>query len=444
MMTRVSPAELPAQTSECRVYTRRWFILALFVVYSMSNAMQWIEYSIIANVVQKYYDVPSSYVNWTSMIYMITYIPFVFPASWLIDKLGIRVAVTLGALGTCAGAWIKVFSVAPDRFLVTFLGQTVVAISQIFVLSMPAPLAATWFGPDEVSSACSIGVFGNQLGVALGFVIPPMIVKNSEDLDVIGSGLSLLFYGVAILTSVLLVLILFFFQSSPKLPPSPAQAVQRSAASIPFLTSIKHLVTNTGYMLLLVSYGINVGVFYAISTLLNQIVLAYFPGKEEDVGRIGLMIVVAGMLGSVCCGVVLDKTHKFKETTLAVYFFSLVGMVIYTFTLNCGYIAVVYVTAAVLGFFMTGYLPVGFELGAELTYPEPEGTSAGLLNAGAQVFGILFTIGSSYVLELIGDLWANAVLCCCLVIGTGLTALIRSDLRRQAAHAKNTQQPPTP
>lgn len=77
---------------------------------------------------------------------------------------GIRVAVTLGALGTCAGAWIKVFSVAPDRFLVTFLGQTVVAISQIFVLSMPAPLAATWFGPDEVSSACSIGVFGNQVG----------------------------------------------------------------------------------------------------------------------------------------------------------------------------------------------------------------------------------------------------------------------------------------
>lgn len=34
---------------------------------------------------------------------------------------------------------------------------------------------------------------------------------------------------------------------------------------------------------------------------------------------------------------------------------------------------------------MTGYLPVGFEFAAELTYPEPEGTSAGLLNAAAQV-----------------------------------------------------------
>ena len=36
-------------------------------------------------------------------------------------------------------------------------------------------------------------------------------------------------------------------------------------------------------------------------------------------------------------------------------------------------------------FFMTGYLPVGFEFAAEITYPEPEGTSSGLLNASAQV-----------------------------------------------------------
>ena len=31
--------------------------------------------------------------------------------------------------------------------------------------------------------------------------------------------------------------------------------------------------------------------------------------------------------------------------------------------------------------FMTGYLPVGFEFAAEITYPESEGTSSGLLNA---------------------------------------------------------------
>ena len=34
---------------------------------------------------------------------------------------------------------------------------------------------------------------------------------------------------------------------------------------------------------------------------------------------------------------------------------------------------------------MTGYLPVGFEFAAEITYPESEGTSSGMLNASAQV-----------------------------------------------------------
>lgn len=38
---------------------------------------------------------------------------------------------------------------------------------------------------------------------------------------------------------------------------------------------------------------------------------------------------------------------------------------------------------------MTGYLPLGFEFAAELTYPESEGTSSGLLNVSAQV-GVLF------------------------------------------------------
>jgi FLVCR family feline leukemia virus subgroup C receptor-related protein len=35
--------------------------------------------------------------------------------------------------------------------------------------------------------------------------------------------------------------------------------------------------------------------------------------------------------------------------------------------------------------FMTGYLPVGFELAAVITYPVSAGTSSGLLNASAQV-----------------------------------------------------------
>jgi FLVCR family feline leukemia virus subgroup C receptor-related protein len=82
---------------------------------------------------------------------------------------------------------------------------------------------------------------------------------------------------------------------------------------------------------------------------------------------------------------------------------------------------------------MTGYLPVGFELAAELTFPEPEGTSAGLLNASVQVFGIALTNCYSWMLDATDDMWANGAMCIALALGVIFTMLIKSDLRRQAA-----------
>jgi hypothetical protein len=58
---------------------------------------------------------------------------------------------------------VKVLAIEPHLFYVAFIGQSIVAASQVFILSLPAKLAAVWFGPNQVSSACSIGVFGNQV-----------------------------------------------------------------------------------------------------------------------------------------------------------------------------------------------------------------------------------------------------------------------------------------
>jgi len=46
-----------------------------------------------------------------------------------------------------------------------------------------------------------------QLGVAIGFLLPTMIVKNHDNLDDIGQDLSVMYYSVAGFTTVLLVLI---------------------------------------------------------------------------------------------------------------------------------------------------------------------------------------------------------------------------------------------
>ncbi|CAL4069882.1 unnamed protein product, partial [Meganyctiphanes norvegica] len=415
------------------VYKVRWVMLCIFVVFSMSNAFQWIQYSIITHIISDYYDVPSTTVDWLSMLFMITYIPLIFPATWFLQVYGLRKSIMIGSFGNMVGAAIKCFCVKPNRFWVTFTGQLIAASSQVFVLGIPAPLAAVWFGPDQVSTACALGVFGNQLGIAIGFLVPPAIVHTST----VESGLRTMFYSVAAICATIFVCIVLIFKEKPKTPPSASVAMENETEQGSYIQSIIRLLKNKHYLLLLISYGMNAAAFYAISTLLSQIFLIHFPGEEENAGRIGLVLVLSGMCGSIVCGVILDKTGKFKMVTLSVYIMSLVFMIAYTFIFQLNKMWLVYVVSSLLGAFMTGYLPVGFEFAAELTYPESEGTSSGLLNASAQVFGILCTIAAGHLLKDYGDQPANLLLVAVLLVGTILTAFIREDLRRQEARSEH-------
>lgn len=147
-----------------RLYKRRWMIVLLFSSYSLCNSYQWIQYGIINNIFMNFYSVDTFTIDWMSMIYMLTYIPFIFPVTWLLDKKGLRVIALVATALNCTGTWVKVASVRQDLFAVTFLGQFCCSLAQVFILGMPSRIASVWFGSEEVSTACSIGVFGNQVG----------------------------------------------------------------------------------------------------------------------------------------------------------------------------------------------------------------------------------------------------------------------------------------
>lgn len=69
-----------------KLYRKRWMILFIYIIYAAINALQWFEYSVIANIVMRYYKVSALEVDWTSIIYMALYMPMVIPASYFIDK----------------------------------------------------------------------------------------------------------------------------------------------------------------------------------------------------------------------------------------------------------------------------------------------------------------------------------------------------------------------
>lgn len=411
-------------------------ILALFILWSGSGAAQWIQYSIVNNIVSRYYGVSSLTVDWTAMSFMAFFVILVFPATYLMDRYGLKWSVVIGSGLGCLGSWVKVLSVSPDRFYVTFIGQSLVAFAQTFVLILPGRLAAQWFSARELSTATSLGIFGCQFGIALSFLFTPMVVRNHPNLEDVGADLSYLFWAVAILATVAFVLVVILFKDDPKLPPSETRALQklnRSDQKEDFTGTVKRLFRNTSYVLLCNTYGLNIGVLNAVATLLNQIYLVHFENGEEDAGRIGLAMIVTGMLGSVSFGIILDKTHKFKETTVIVYFLSLCGQIL--FAVFCYYEMkwMVYFSATFLGYFMSGYLALGYEMSAEYTYPESEGIAAGILNVANNVYGIILVIIMGRLLETYGDIPVHVGLCLALLLGFVLTVLTKDEQRRQDA-----------
>jgi len=107
-----------------KLYKRRFVIMGIFCLYSMSSAFQWIEYAIITNIVLSYYK-DSTYVSiaWTSMIYMLSYIPLMFVATWMLDNWGLRRILLFGATLNAVGSLIKIGSVGRNLFIVSFIGK---------------------------------------------------------------------------------------------------------------------------------------------------------------------------------------------------------------------------------------------------------------------------------------------------------------------------------
>lgn len=441
-------------SSLTQVYFRRWIILFLFSSISLLSAFNWIEYNIIQDVTIQFYNkslpegeaAQNDAVNWFSMIYMLCYIPLVFPAMFLLDRKGLKLSIVLGGLLTTIGSVIKCFAVKPELFIIAMIGQTFCAIAQAFTLSVPARLSALWFGPSQIALATSMGVFGNQLGAAIGFLVPPMIVLRSDDFEFMQKRFLYLLIPIAVLCGIITLAALLFIKDQPEKPPSIAQleirnqtikyeedkkSHKKSDFQL-FRKSLSNLLKNFNFLLILVSYGINTGTYYAIGTLLHQIISSYHENENEKIGFIGLILVLSGLLGAVIGGIILDKTKAYKATTLGIYILNFVSMTLFTFTLKID-IWIVFVTAFLLGFFMTGYLPVGFELAAEVTYPEPEGSSCGLLNSSAQVFGIAFTYIQGRLITHYDAFTGNIFISVLILVGTIITAFIKSDLRRQKA-----------
>ncbi|MCJ7735109.1 MAG: MFS transporter [Anaerolineales bacterium] len=399
------------EQNDFQVYRYRWVVLFVFMLVVAINQLMWITFAPITSTATKYYGVSSLSIGLLSMIFMIVYIIVSIPASWVIDTYGIRVAVGIGAVLT--GVFGLLRGILAANYTFVLIAQIGIAIGQPFILNAMTTVAARWFPIKERATAAGLGSLAMYLGIVAALVLTPTLTLESQI-----SGMLLIYGIVSVITAVV------FFVFVKELPPTPPCRADQEERSLVY-DGIKESLKMKDFILLLVIFFVGLGVFNAVTTWIEDIVRPRGFSILEA-GNIGGLMIMGGICGAVLIPMLSDHFRKRKPYLVIAVIGATLGLAGVTFATSYWLLLL---SAFVFGFFLLSAGPVGFQYGAEITYPTPEGTSNGLLLLMGQISGIVFIIGMD---SMKSPLTGSMTLPLVLLIGLLFLSLVFALMLKEA------------
>ncbi|VDO43370.1 unnamed protein product [Haemonchus placei] len=376
-------------SSEFRTYKIRWVYLFVACLVNFSNGNTWITYAPITFYANDFYGNANAALLF-NLIFMALSIPVGFLACWWSDRFGLRSAFHIGAWTNLLGNVIRVVGSGEwfpknARFPVAFIGQTVAAIAQPFVMFLPTKLAAYWFPQDQRVIANTLSSMSNPIGIAVMYSFAPLIVNESHP-----HAFFLLVRICAALAAVTALFALFITRSKP---PTPVAASRNADIEIPgFLEGVRQCFHSKAYWVLAICLGGGVGLFNALYNNLQPslCVLGYSLSFS---GGMGTLLIMSGLVGAAISGLYVDKTGKFEQTMK--FSFLLAGIAACSLAVSINYEGEEgWVIASIFFFGAFGFAiyPLGLEMGVEATFPVAEATSTGLVIMIGQIQGVIYVI----------------------------------------------------
>lgn len=361
--------------SEFKVYGVRWMMLVVYMVMVAVNQLLWITFAPITGEATKYYGVSDLKIGILSMCFMIVYIVVSIPASWIIDKYGIRIGVGIGAIFTGVFGLVRGFAGTDYNWLL--IAQIGIAVGQPFILNAITKLAARWFPMEERATAAGLGTLAMYLGILLGMTLTPYLI--------IGSGIGGMLYIYGIISIITTVVFLILIKEGPPTAPCRPDQEERSLVYDGF----KQTLQTRDFIILMVIFFIGLGVFNAVTTWIEEI-LRPRGFSATQAGITGGLMIVGGIIGALFIPILSDRFKKRTPFIILALTGATLGLTGITFATSYWLLLT---SGMVLGFFLLSSGPIGFQYGAEITYPASEGTSNGMLLLMGQISGIAFIFG---------------------------------------------------
>jgi MFS family permease len=350
-----------------KVYPYRWVILAVFMAINLTIQILWICFAPITGPAAKFYGVNDLQIGFFAMSFMIVYVPFSIPISWMIDTMGYRKSVSIGAV--LMGVFGLLRGFLGSDYIPVLICTLILAIAQPFLLNAVSTVAAKWFPIQERATASGLALVAGFIGIAIGQITSPLLIEKY------GIPGMLLIYGV--ITAISSVIFLIFTREAPPTPPCPEGQETRAL----MLTGLKNMLKMRDIWLLLFIFLVGMGVFNGVTTWIENILRpkGFTPIQAGDMGG---YLLIGGIIGAIIIPALSDKFRMRKMFLLIGMLFAIPGILGITFTSN--YMAMA-VSMFILGFFLLSLGPIGYQYAAEITFPAPEGTSNGLMNLAGQI-----------------------------------------------------------
>ncbi|KAL4882023.1 major facilitator superfamily domain-containing protein [Aspergillus karnatakaensis] len=425
-----SVVDLPPSGPVYRVYKRRFWGLAQLVLLNIVVSWDWLTFSAVSTTAAEYFNVSESAINWMSTGYLFAFCIASPVVIYTLNKGGPKPAIIVTSTLLLIGNWIRYAGAKANggMFGVTMFGQILIGLSQPFCLSAPTRYSDLWFSDRGRTSATAVATLANPLGAALGQLINSFWATEPHEVPDMVLYISIMATIAAIPS--------FFIPSEPPTPPSASSATIKT----PLLPAITQLLCTLEFWLILTPFGIYVGFFNSVSSLLNQI-LSPHDFSETDAGIAGGLLIVIGLISSAILSPLTDRYKHYLGTIRVLVPIVAISYIALIFAPPSSLgIGPTFAVMALLGASSFGLLPVVLEYLVEITYPfSPEIGSTICWTAG-QLLGAVFILaqdalkageGADPPLNMRNALVFSAVLACVTVPFPLCIGLFGRDVRRR-------------
>jgi sugar phosphate permease len=355
-----------------KLYGYRWVVLFVFALINAIVQVHWVTFASITGEAAAFYGVTPMQIGLLSMSFMVMYIFLCIPASYMIDTYGLRIGVGIGAVLTGIFGLLK--GIYAANYTIIFISQLGLAVAQPFVMNAMTKVSAKWFPIDERATATGLAALSQYVGIIIALAATPFIFKAYAMKGM------LMIYGIS--SVVAAVAFLVFIKDNPPTPPSE----YHDEDTVAVFAGINHLFKQRDMILLLILFFFGLGMFNAVTTWIEQI-LSPRGFNSEQAGLIGGAMMIGGIIGAVILPLLSDKLRKRKPLLILTMIGIVPGLIGLTFATG---FSLLLVSGFVLGFFIMSAGPIGFQYGAEISYPTPESSSQGMLLLAGQISGIIF------------------------------------------------------